>query len=312
MEEAAMAEWDAAYINDLPDSAFLLVEPGGHKDREGKTVPRTLRHFPVYNAAGNLDSAHLRNALGRIPQADSLSASQRETATSKAVSLARAHPSIGGPSGTYAGSAGSARSGLVAPDEEPLPAHIEVRAFEISDLDIRSDGAGRTLIGRAVPYGKVAELGRGRRERMAYGAFSRQVTSGQSHRVNIYQSHRRRMAGDFPIGATTHLEERADGLWGAWRLINSAEADTAIEVVNGRLVTGLSVGFSSPEGGTVKLRDGTEEVRRAHLDHVCLTDVPVYEDAQVMEVRQRQQTEADLLANWRAPKEVFDRIMSPG
>lgn len=56
--------------NDLPDSAFLYVEPGGKKDDQNKTVPRSLRHFPYKTASGGLDLPHLRNALARIPQSD--------------------------------------------------------------------------------------------------------------------------------------------------------------------------------------------------------------------------------------------------
>lgn len=49
-------------INDLPDSDFAYIESGGKKDKEGKTVPRSLRHFPIH------DAAHVRNALARLPQ----------------------------------------------------------------------------------------------------------------------------------------------------------------------------------------------------------------------------------------------------
>jgi hypothetical protein len=65
-----MAEWSTAYVNDLPDSAFLYVEPGGEKDGDGKTTPRSLRHFPVRDAEGRLDEAHVANALSRIPQSN--------------------------------------------------------------------------------------------------------------------------------------------------------------------------------------------------------------------------------------------------
>jgi len=64
------AEWDVAYINDLPDSAFLYISPGGEKDEDGKTVPRNLRSFPYKNTQGNVDLPHLRNAIARIPQSD--------------------------------------------------------------------------------------------------------------------------------------------------------------------------------------------------------------------------------------------------
>jgi len=54
------AAMSSAEINDLPDSAFAHIEPGGTKDSEGKTTPRSLRHFPVH------DAAHVRNALARL------------------------------------------------------------------------------------------------------------------------------------------------------------------------------------------------------------------------------------------------------
>jgi hypothetical protein len=49
-----------AEINDLPDRAFAYIEPGGDKDDQGKTTPRSLRHFPVH------DAPHVRNALARL------------------------------------------------------------------------------------------------------------------------------------------------------------------------------------------------------------------------------------------------------
>ena len=64
------AVWSTAYMNDLPDSAFLYVESGGKKDDQGKTTPRSLRHFPYKDADGNVDMPHLRNALSRIPQSN--------------------------------------------------------------------------------------------------------------------------------------------------------------------------------------------------------------------------------------------------
>lgn len=58
-EKAAMSSADQ---NDLPDSAFAHIEAGGKKDADGKTTPRSLRHFPIH------DAAHVRNALARVSQ----------------------------------------------------------------------------------------------------------------------------------------------------------------------------------------------------------------------------------------------------
>jgi len=82
------AEWTRKYINDLPDSAFLYIEPGGEKDSEGKTKPRSLRHFPYKDKSGKVDLPHLRNALARIPQSN-LSDSVKSKVTAKAKKIAK-------------------------------------------------------------------------------------------------------------------------------------------------------------------------------------------------------------------------------
>ncbi|WP_304459002.1 hypothetical protein [Alicyclobacillus sendaiensis] len=62
--------WSTEYINDLPDSAFAYIEPGGKKDDEGKTTPRSLRHLPYKDKDGKIDPAHVRNALAHLDQTD--------------------------------------------------------------------------------------------------------------------------------------------------------------------------------------------------------------------------------------------------
>jgi HK97 family phage prohead protease len=56
-----MADLSTAELNDLPDSAFAYIEPGGTVT-DGKTSPRSKRHFAIH------DAAHVRNALARIAQ----------------------------------------------------------------------------------------------------------------------------------------------------------------------------------------------------------------------------------------------------
>lgn len=62
--------------DDLPDSAFLYVEPGGKK-ADGKTTPRSNRMFPYMGADGKIDIAHLRAACSDIPKS-SLSSTLKE------------------------------------------------------------------------------------------------------------------------------------------------------------------------------------------------------------------------------------------
>ncbi len=62
----AEEEWDAEYVDALPDESFAYIEPGGEADEEGKTVPRELRHFPVRDAEGNVSLPHVEEALAAL------------------------------------------------------------------------------------------------------------------------------------------------------------------------------------------------------------------------------------------------------
>lgn len=79
VQQIMEAVWTTKYINQLTDDAFAYIEPGGKKDEEGKTVPRTIRHLPYKDAQGNIDLSHLRNALARLPQTN-LSADAKKKA----------------------------------------------------------------------------------------------------------------------------------------------------------------------------------------------------------------------------------------
>ena len=62
-------EMSAAEMNDLPDSCFAYIEPGGKKV-DGKTEPRSKRHLPYRTADGTPDLAHVRNALARLDECE--------------------------------------------------------------------------------------------------------------------------------------------------------------------------------------------------------------------------------------------------
>lgn len=89
LEEAA--KWTRAYINSLPDSAFIYIEPGYKAG-----LDKRARHLPYKDDTGKIDLPHLRNALARCnqitPTLGKVKASQmRKTACAKAQRLAKKH-----------------------------------------------------------------------------------------------------------------------------------------------------------------------------------------------------------------------------
>jgi|SRR5579859_665693 len=83
------AQWTTAFMNNLPDSSFAYIEPGGEKDSEGKTTPRSKRHLPYKDASGTVDKPHLRDALARLDQTD-IPAAAKAAAKAKLEAAAKA------------------------------------------------------------------------------------------------------------------------------------------------------------------------------------------------------------------------------
>lgn len=106
---------------DLPDSAYLWIEQGGARDEEGKTVPRSYRHFAIRDSEGKLDAPGIRLALAAIPNMDGLNAE------SKTLLSAHAHRAL---EATYEGKT----LDLDAP-EWKTGAAVSVRAIAYGLLD---------------------------------------------------------------------------------------------------------------------------------------------------------------------------------
>lgn len=93
LEKDLAKKWTTKYINDLPNSAFIIIEPAY---RKGTTDNKNARHLPYKDKEGKVDLPHLRNALARCNQikavTDSITTdSLRSKACSKAKSLAKKH-----------------------------------------------------------------------------------------------------------------------------------------------------------------------------------------------------------------------------
>ena len=146
-----MAEMTSSAINDLPDSAFAYIEPGGAKDPSGKTTPRSKRHFPVH------DEAHARNALSRAPQSPF-----GKLAMPKIMSAARKF-----------GINVSGHQRAIFGDETPMTAFPE-RRFTRFPLEVRQQGEGypKHIVGYAACFGKLSRKLGGFVEQVGTTAFN--------------------------------------------------------------------------------------------------------------------------------------------
>src|SRR5215467_1627057 len=147
-----MAQMTAQSINDLPDSDFAYIEPGGSKDSSGKTVARSLWNFPIH------DAPHVRNALSRAPQSPF---------GAKALPKIRAAAKKFGILMSDSDSGGRAAPGLETE-----------RRFTPGGCEVRSAAEGRHIGGYGAVFGKLSRNLGGFVELVGTGAFNQSRSLG--------------------------------------------------------------------------------------------------------------------------------------
>jgi phage head maturation protease len=253
-----MAEWDSAYINNLPDSAFAYIESGGEKDEEGKTVPRSLRHYPHHDSSGAVDLPHLRNALSRVAQ---------EATTSQGRGHLEAHAKNEG---------------------------VGTRTLDIeSVITVRSESA-RELDMRIMPWGRMIETTEGM-ETFERGAFDgTDPTSvrhwGLEHEVHLGIGQMGEpVVTRHPVGRGVATSNEEDGQHLTTKLARTSRADEVLALAADKIASGVSIEFIEIPGGTVtETRNGrrTKVHKQVRLTGVSTTYRPAYgEEAAVLAVR---------------------------
>ena len=266
----ARAEWDAAYINDLPDSAFAVVLPGGEKDDEGRTVPRDLRKLPHHNAAGDVDMPHLRNALSREPQSD-----MPEAMHARAQSHLQAH----------------------------MPEQSDRTTAElVGDIQVR-DMAKRELDVRILPWDTVIQTSKGTEE-FRRGAFDHVQPENVLLMGLEHEAHFGIGQGGEPVltrhpvgkGKYGSYENRPDGPHMTFRVAGTQRGDEVLALAAEGIVRHVSAEFLEVPGGTlIERRNGRRHKVHTRADLVGLSTTyrPAYgEQAAVLAVRS-QETEGE-------------------
>ncbi len=165
-------------------------------------------------------------------------------------------------------------------DTIAVAAGVEYRFFE-PDLEIRSGGDGRTVMGIAVPYNRAQQIDSHLTEEFVPGVFAHQIRA--AHRVPLTLGHL--AMGGALIGKTTLLREDAAGLYGEWRVSRTVTGDETLELLRDGVLSHLSIGFR--EDKNKRTPAGVVQRTRAHLREVAVVLEGAYgEKAMVSAVRQ--------------------------
>jgi len=279
-----VAQLTSAAINDLPDSDFAYIEPGGTKDASGKTTPRSLRHFPVH------DKAHADNAAARIAQGAEFG--------KEALPKVRAAQKKFGSDSDGSGNGSASRAEYF-------------RTYELEDIQImRSEqgGDGRTVEAFAAPFNQEAEIydGEGHYieviDRTAFNRAIDHASRAARNPVRVMYNHGMTIHGtpaerfSIPIGVPVEIRADARGLLTRTRYNETPLAQEILEAIRSGGITAQSftgrIVRSDPplrRGGRYgpAPSGGLQTVRRMELGlrEYGPTPFPAYSGAEILGVR---------------------------
>jgi len=286
-----MAEMATASINDLPDSDFAYVEPGGTKDSSGKTVPRSLRHFPIH------DAAHVRNALARAPQSPF-----GDKAMPKIKAAAKKF-GIGGDDDQRS----EANALIYMRSDTAAPPLAYTRSFELTDIQPVADG--RTVEAYAAVFNvespPIHDADGSYIETLDPGCFDRAIERFQRSKVPVPVLFNHGMTlfhtpdpqGGVPIGVAEEIRADRKGLFTRSKFHTTARADEVLEAIKGGSIRSYSfsgafhrsdpavpIGGFRRKGGTLPTVRRTESTLREYGP----ATFAVYSDAEIVGVRAEQ------------------------
>lgn len=184
-------------------------------------------------------------------------------------------------------------------DETATEPVLVIRTFQAA---IAADGDGRTLEGLVIPFNVEATVAdppnfEPYRESIAPGSFRSVVNA--PNRVLLDFEHYGAQADAVgsmgsiagTLGHAVSLQERAEGLWGQFRVLSGADGDKALELAREGVLGGFSAAMRPLR--SMRTAAGVMTRLKVHLDRVSLCRVGAYEQARVMAIRTAQVIEAD-------------------
>ena len=157
---------------------------------------------------------------------------------------------------------------------------IQTREVITGDLVVR-DAEKREIEARIVPWNTIITTSAGP-EMFAPGAFA----ETRAEDVVLRMSHQ-----DPPAGRGLKIEDRDDGAYMSFRVSKTQKGDEILTLASDGVTKGVSVGFETMLGGTDHRDiDGyrTAVYTRAMLREVSTTWMPAYPQAQILAVREKE------------------------
>ena len=151
---------------------------------------------------------------------------------------------------------------------------IETRSFEA-----RADLEERTITGLAVPYNELADIGGAYQERFVPGAID------SVEDVKLFYGH------EEPIGKIVEGRDTEAGYEIVARVSDTPRGNEVLTLMRDNVLNKFSVGFIPVESD----RDGATITRtKVSLKEVSVVPFPAFTGANITEVREEQETPADL------------------
>jgi HK97 family phage prohead protease len=154
-----------------------------------------------------------------------------------------------------------------------------------TELEVRSEGDGRTVFGIAVPFNEPVDIRDWfdeYTEVFAEGSFAKTIAE-RGDKVKFLWQHDR----GAPIGRATTLREDTEGLYAEFRVSKTQQGDEVLELVRDGALDSFSIGFMPVQDLTVA-KDGKVTVTRTEvsLREVSAVTFPAYESALMSGVRE--------------------------
>lgn len=212
-----------------------------------------------------------------------------------------------------------------APDSTGLPVEQvesvlpDIRHVEVDSVIEVRNLAKREIDVRLVPFDRVITTMAGL-EMFSRGAFEGTVPSnvrlmGLEHEasIGVGQNGQPQMIR-IPVGKGMSLDERQDGAYMTFRVAQTARGDEVLALAQEGIASGVSVEFAEvPEGSPIETRSGRrlKNHKRVRLTGASTTYQPAYEDAVVLAVRTKGDTDVSDAPVAEAPKPEATPASSP-